>query len=235
MSMKRILAILLLLVPSVVIAEQQAQPIIHLLKGNVQLEQDQQVLQRQILELNKQILLQLQLIEAKEHTKDIKWIKAKNGNVPKNAVIGGYAFAQPLYICHASHMNSIHPGEVVKKGCLISYAGRSYIKQSYEVLVSKRKFAWDAPEKLLLFSATYPPDQPPSVTEPQRPVWSFDNIQLMLPIIGGHERDRPLYICRGIYKNRIHLGKTVARNCNISWQAAEIKLPVYEVLFLAAN
>lgn len=178
-----------------------------------QLQQTQQDTQQQIDGISKQILILQQ-----KHPKDLQWVTTKNGGIPKNAFIAGYAFNKPLYICHSYYRNGLHPGQMVKKGCLISYGGVAFVQNDYEVLASNQpqNIFWDTPDKIQLYEPSSAPDSNPTEQT----------------VIGGHENENSLYICRCIYNNRIHLGKQVAGNCNIGWQRKEIKVPVYEILYL---
>ena len=67
----------------------------------------------------------------------IKWVKARNGEIPANAVIGGEENGQPLYIARAMYKGGIHPGKIGKgwKGCNISYGGLEIESKEYEILV----------------------------------------------------------------------------------------------------
>lgn len=67
----------------------------------------------------------------------VKWVKAKNGEIPANAVVGGEENGQPLYIARAVHKGGTHPGKIGKgwKGCNISYNGAEIVSKEYEMLV----------------------------------------------------------------------------------------------------
>jgi hypothetical protein len=49
-------------------------------------------------------------------------------------------------------------------------------------------------------------------------------------IIGGSEPGRVLPVCRARYKNGVHPGKVVAKNCNFGYGGNEVLAPEYEVL-----
>jgi hypothetical protein len=49
-------------------------------------------------------------------------------------------------------------------------------------------------------------------------------------VVGGHERESPLYVCRAPYKGGLHPGKIVAGKCNITWGGEEVSPDDYQVL-----
>ncbi|MCK4608541.1 MAG: DUF3421 domain-containing protein [Gammaproteobacteria bacterium] len=200
-----------------------------LLQQMVKLQQTQIALQKQLITLNQQIIVTQQRVLTKTNQTQVKWVAAKNGKSPeKDAFIAGYSSNKPTYICHANHMDGVQPGEMVKNGCLISYAGRAFTEESYEALTSKTKLKWDNPRKSRPFVPRWYGGGPgPAIYPPAKPQPSPYH-----PVIGGHERGHPIYICRGIYNNKIHVGKQIAGKCNIGFNGQEVKIPIYEVLFL---
>ncbi|XP_026318572.1 uncharacterized protein LOC113229255 [Hyposmocoma kahamanoa] len=67
----------------------------------------------------------------------IRWIEARNGLIPPNAVAAGNTSnGEPLYIGRAKHQGSLTPGKVhPSHKCLyISYGGQEIPHHSYEVL-----------------------------------------------------------------------------------------------------
>lgn len=84
---------------------------------------------------------------------DAKWMSAKKGHIPENAVVGGEEDGNAFYVCRGhisetdekwwniwvtwvSHMNGWHPGKIRKgfNGCYISNNYRAVVVKKYEVL-----------------------------------------------------------------------------------------------------
>lgn len=63
------------------------------------------------------------------------WVSASYGAVPPNAVPGGYAHGQPLYICQVEFNGGVHPGKVVGQMCNIGWGNREVTIPYYNVLV----------------------------------------------------------------------------------------------------
>ena len=70
----------------------------------------------------------------------LRWEKARDGHVPKDAVCGGWEASkgEPLFVGRASHAGSLIPGKVhASHRCLyVPYGGGEHKKQEYEVLVN---------------------------------------------------------------------------------------------------
>jgi hypothetical protein len=200
-----------------------------------QLQTQELQLEQQILQIKEQ-LLRLRQMDAMQIANvppvniDLHWVNASDGKVPENPVIGATANDKPLYICHAAYLDGVHPGQLVEKGCLISYGGRAFVQANYQVLTGKQMVSWKPSSSLLRFN-------PPMLPMPSGPIFmrttGIINFQAPeIPIPGGMEDDHPLYICRAMFENQIHLGKVVGMGCNISSQNAEVRLPTFEVLFV---
>jgi len=53
---------------------------------------------------------------------------------------------------------------------------------------------------------------------------------------GGEERDgTPLFVCRAKYRNGLHPGKLIGKNCNITYGGTQIVVSSYEVLTNVKN
>lgn len=63
-----------------------------------------------------------------------RWRWSAFGNVPGNAVPGGYEKGRPLYICQARYADGIHPGKIVRGNCNIGYNGSEIPIPEYRVL-----------------------------------------------------------------------------------------------------
>jgi hypothetical protein len=66
------------------------------------------------------------------------WLRANNGFIPQNAVMGGHENGQPLFICRANYMGGEHPGKLVGQNCNFSYGGSELTRSNYEILVHPR-------------------------------------------------------------------------------------------------
>lgn len=196
----------------------------------LQLQQQELQLEQQVLQI-KMRLLQLkqqdvQQKKTKQAMGNLHWQAAKNGDVPADAVIGGYVAGKPLHICHANYFDEgIHPGQMVARGCLITYAGRSYVQPDYEVLAGKQNIIWQSPNALPLPKPPLPvifAGMSPAMTSGGNPI----------PVQGGYENGHPLYICRAVFTDQIHLGKVVSESCFVGIKDSEVSIPTYEVLFV---
>lgn len=79
-----------------------------------------------------------------------KWQRAKNGNIPPEAIIAGHEKdGTPLYSARAKYRGGIHPGKVRKefRAANISWGGSEIQINSYEVL-TKSDFPPELPSKI---------------------------------------------------------------------------------------
>ncbi len=181
-------------------------------------------LEWQILQI-KQRLLDLQrnaLIEESSSTanSNLRWIDATAGKVPPKAVNAGLNNDTGLYICHTDYIGGTHPGQWVQQGCLISYGGSAFTQPQFQVLINNdnnQPVIWKDSRALQ-----------PYLTGFYIPQGNMDS-----PVVGGSENNHPLYICRAMYNNAIHLGKVFGdgRNCNIAIDGSEVLAGTFEVLF----
>ncbi len=84
------------------------------------------------------ILLLMLSIPSHAQNKDcIKWVEASDGDIPRNAVVGGDEDGAKLYIARAFYRGGTHPGKIKKgwDGCNIGYGGKEVTIRNYEVLV----------------------------------------------------------------------------------------------------
>ncbi len=200
-------------------------------------------LQQQQIELTKQLLTtqQQQLDTANKLLLDAQYRESKNyswqdveigDKLPAGLINANIHGGEPLYICHAKFKNfGVHPGQYTTKGCRITYAGKSYEEKQFALLTGKGKTSWQSS------SAIYRMDQQRQYYQASRPapigIFPLNSSlpKSSQPICGGHEKSHSLYICRGVYKNQIHVGKVVTGNCNIGFLGKEIYLRGFEILF----
>ena len=67
----------------------------------------------------------------------LAWVAAANGQIPRNAVVGGQEPGRNLAICRARYNNGVHPGKVVGRNCNFGWGGREILAPTYEVLVTR--------------------------------------------------------------------------------------------------
>lgn len=148
-----------------------------------------------------------QTIQTPAPPQEMRWVPARNGQVPPGAVIGGQEPGRSLPICRAKLGKGVHPGKVVEQNCNFGFNGREITVPVYEVLVGDAKSVrWVAG-----IGGSAPADA----------------------YAGGEEPGRKLFICRAPYRNGVHPGKLVGKNCMIGWGGREIPGPKYEVLTVA--
>lgn len=211
------------------------------------------------------------VLQKREKESGLIWQKETAGHAPKDAIIAGYDNQGAVHICQAyislnneenmqqthsldDKWYGLHPGQLTAKGCQISYAGKTYLKEDYFVLAGKGTVQWQQANIIsALANASFdsgniyddyrtmsavrvrgpllPPCQQPYTVPFSIDIADPDSYNtLSTPIIGGSERNHPLYICRAIYQNGIRVGKVIKDACNISGEGAEQRIDTYEVL-----
>lgn len=119
------------------------------LNSMIQIQQQQTQLQQQLLSIQQnmlslekqQLMLQKRLfIQSTQATsQNFKWVTNSNV-IPANRINAGLTEGPEVYICHAQYQNlGVHPGTLTPSGCLISYAGRAYLENQYQVLTGTGK------------------------------------------------------------------------------------------------
>lgn len=70
------------------------------------------------------------------HYHTAQWVSCSNGNVPGNAVQGGYDVSDTIFVGRAEQGGDMIPGKIVPTHgvCYVSHAGEEHGKSSYEVL-----------------------------------------------------------------------------------------------------
>jgi DM9 repeat len=136
------------------------------------------------------------------------WVKAQDGQLPPNAVVAGKTRdGQPLYVCRARYERGVYPGALTGayRDCSVSYEGKEYSLQDYEVLVGG-SFSWIA-----VFNGEIPFDALPA---------------------GREQKGNPLYICRGEINSEWHPGKIrqTYGGCSVPYAGKELTAPWYQVL-----
>ena len=198
------------------------------------------------------------VLQKRQKESGLIWQKETAGHAPKNAIIAGYDSQGAIHICQAyiSSLNSaanmpqtrsadvkwygLHPGQLAAKGCQISYAGKAYLEENYSVLAGQGTVQWQQANIISdLTNASNDYDDSNIYSDYRAMPTALSAVDidnpnsyntLATPIIGGYERNHPLYICRAIYQNDIHVGKVIKNACNISGDGAEQRIDTYEVL-----
>ncbi len=79
-------------------------------------------------------VMMMQNYEVLISRRPLSWIESSNGDVPANAIPGGIANGNTLYICQADYQNGTHPGKLVGSNCHFSMRGQEYKTAYYNVL-----------------------------------------------------------------------------------------------------
>lgn len=189
----------------------------------------------------------------------LQWVTINDGNMPAHAIYINNADGSRVYVCRATILNNLEPGEVIKNGCQITYAGKALVVSNYEVLVSNLRaetnwrFPSNIPQQKKCSTSRTPSPQrqnPPiyfiskGIAVPA-PFSTMPNVgglkfscttEPVLPYEAGKENNQPLYVCVAIYNSAFHIGKLIGNQCSISSETGkEIFLPPYEILFDNAN
>jgi hypothetical protein len=200
-------------------------------------QQSIQNLQQSLLSTQSQIqALQQKMAATKSHGKaSFNWESTSMGSLPHHAFVAAENAGNKLYICQANYkMNPgdlgsgtiyLYPGMLTSQGCVISFAGNSYVENPYKILVSKETGYWGASSELVDANNAELPFPAVSFQET-----ASNNQGSAQPIIGGYEPDHYIYICRVNINNTYYVGKVVSGNCNIALHGKEASWPDYQVL-----
>lgn len=124
------------------------------------------------------------------------------GVIPGNAVAGGREPGRTLYVCKAAFQGGVHPGKIVDGKCNITYGGREYPQDSFQIFVGSG-YRW---------------------------VYPRSNAIPRNAVAGGYENGQPLFICQAPYARGIHPGKIIGGSCNIGYGGLEIQIDDFRVL-----
>ncbi|XP_067001273.2 uncharacterized protein [Anabrus simplex] len=134
------------------------------------------------------------------------WVDAKAGEVPPNAVPGGFDNEQ-LYVGRASHEGALIPGKVVPSHgvCYVAWGGGEHGKEEYQVLCG--------------CDAVWLPAVGGEIPAGALPA-------------GESEDGEPLFIGRAKHEGTMTVGKVQASHnvCYIPYGGQELGFPEYEVL-----
>ncbi len=146
----------------------------------------------------------------------LKWAPVNNNKDTSNWFIAGFRRNNPIYICKAPFKDGIHPGEIYKGKCKITYGGESHLQKVYQVLTGTSDYVkWEYE-----YFGT---------GNDKNFIAGFEPINST----NFNGRLRPLSLCRTIYKNRIHVGKQFTGYCEINDGNKEITQTFYQILKIA--
>lgn len=130
-----------------------------------------------------------------------KWV-GYNGDIPPNAVAGGFIHGHPVFICQSSYNGGEHPGRITEDACTITYGGQE-VRLPIDAILVGHHYYWQNVD---------PNDMPPNA------------------VVGGGENGGPLFICQAPFEGGVYPGKVVAGACNIGSHGAEIMRGEFKVL-----
>lgn len=164
-------------------------------------------------------------------SKDIHWVHYEN-HIPSKELVNANIndSKTPINVCQAAYTElGVHPGQLALHTCVITYAGKQLIMKHYNALTSTKPIHWRPSADLLAFAdvGACTPKQTKMAILPTNSLQAPNQ----LPIIGGIEKGKPLYICRGIYNNTLHIGKVVTNKCYIAADSKEVEIRDFEVMF----
>lgn len=144
-----------------------------------------------------------------------EWVAASQGELPPNAVEGGFDGSEPLYIGRAKHEDDLVPGKLhcTHGVCYIPWGGEEHSHADYEVLCGGGNGGghWVSVE-----DGTIPPNAVP----------------------GGLTADgETLFVGRATHEGTLTVGKVQPSHqcCYISYGGREIAYNGYEILVSSSN
>lgn len=167
-------------------------------------------------------------IQAYEHyqvfflqTTPLRWLPSTSSSqLPADALVLAQRDNYAVYACRADLFGGIHPGQWYRGKCLITYGGKVYPQQHYEVLTGANKMlAWRS-DKII---SAYFVNQHRLLTR---------NPKTTLPLIAGYEPERLLFICKVAYQGKVHIGKQVGKWCDIAIDENEIAVTDSRLLWV---
>lgn len=166
---------------------------------------------------------------------NLSWIVAKPGTLPANAIAAISVNGKSIYICNATAFGGVHPGQLTPKGCLITFNGKAVMEHTYKVLTGTAPLVWK--DRSVIYQNEFAARnrfygvlaQGMHIRQRQ-----------FMPVIGGYESSspsylHPLYICRALGTDTVHVGKVVAYNCNVAINGKEVYESNYQVLSTVIN
>lgn len=162
---------------------------------------------------------------------NLSWVEAKPGVLPKQAIAAISVNGKSIYICNTSYLNGVHPGQLTNKGCLITYNGKSLLHKQYKVLTGTAPLVWK--DRNVMYQNDYRSQQ--RFYGVLGKGLRVHAVRQSAPVIGGYESSypnypHPLYICRALGTDTVHVGKVVGYNCNVAINGKEVLESSFQVL-----
>ncbi|MDQ2993706.1 MAG: DUF3421 domain-containing protein [Pseudomonadota bacterium] len=136
---------------------------------------------------------------------NIQWINYEN-NMPFKELVNANPNTDQLkvHICQSFYAeHGVYPGQLDRQSCVLTYGRRKLTMKHYNALASKTAVFWL-----------------PSLKENRHKL-----------ILGGMENNRPVYICRGSFKNNTYVGRVVGKNCQIAARNRVVTLRKFDALY----
>ena len=133
---------------------------------------------------------------------EVVWVPSSPGVTPMGAIKAGFTSQSDLLVCRAKVEGHWWVGQAHDGGCHLALMGRAMTRDQYQVLVERPQERWEK-----YFS--------------QVPAGA---------VRGGYSPEGDLYVCRGRYRDGVHIGKLVGRRCLIGWGGKEVEISPFEVL-----
>lgn len=182
------------------------------------------------------------------HVSTLQWLAVQDAQIKnEKTFINAGDPNNSVYICRAPFIGlnpgnrAIYPGELIKTGCRISYAGYAFSVSKFDVLTGKNDGLQWIPISTVNEAIKKQTTVVGSNNAPLMPMPIFDfniNINGAKPIAGGYQGGNPVLICRAKQNNAYVIGKVVLMNggtgniCDIGVAAKEVSITHdFEVLF----
>ncbi len=133
----------------------------------------------------------------------LKWIPAKGGELPPGAVGGGMVRDGETYVCRGKLEDGVHLGKWWRGRCNVGHRGQEILLSEFEVLTRPGGYTWEKAGAGLLGGGC---------------------------LVGGRAQGQAMCVCRGRYRDGLHIGRAVAGRCHIGWGGQEVALDEFEVL-----
>jgi len=144
----------------------------------------------------------------------VYWVRASNGQLPPDAIVGGHENGSDLYVARSFHKGGVHPGKYngSARTVTIAYGGNEVLVSEYEILVGNQNaIQWI-------------------------PMRGTTHVQDWQPVEGGREDDGTfLFVAQAHYSGGVHPGKVVdgREKCHIGYGGGEHLVEEYRVLAYA--
>jgi hypothetical protein len=141
----------------------------------------------------------------------LRWVAAKDGAVPADALVGGIEPGNQQYVCRTARSQGILPGKLLSDaGCHVSEGDLEVVAKEYEVLIGQA-----CPTKWVKATNGFPPSNAIQI--------GLDSVKTFFVCRAEYERVRGLHIGR--------IGSSTDNKCLISYGGlGDYSYTKYEVL-----